>query len=74
MITALNNSMMGMQQASLTVAKSAQNIADPNSQTDVTQDLITMKAAEQNFKANATALSITKDLQEDLYRAVDLEV
>ena len=74
MIEALTYSLSGMQSASLNVAKAADNIANPSSGSELVEDVVTLIAGEQNFKANATALGITKDMQEDLYRAVDIKV
>tara|TARA_B100001750_G_C15453763_1_gene570395 strand:- start:868 stop:1092 length:225 start_codon:yes stop_codon:yes gene_type:complete len=74
MIDALNNSVSGLQSASRTVAQSAANIANPNSKTELVEDIVDMKRGEQNFKANAAVLNITKDLQDELYRSVDITV
>ena len=74
MIDALNNSVSGLQSASRPVAQSAANIANPNSKTELVEDIVDMKRGEQNFKANAAVLNITKDLQDELYRSVDITV
>ena len=74
MIEALNNSVAGLQKSSLNVAKAADNIANPQRNTEVVEDIVDVKEGEQNFKANAQVLQTVKELQEDLYRSVDIEV
>lgn len=74
MIEALNNSVAGMQNASRTVAKAADNISNPNSKTELTEDIVDVQRGAQDFKANATVLGMTKDMQEELYRAIDITV
>lgn len=74
MVEALSNSVAGLQNASLKAAKAADNIANPNSKSEPVEDIVAMKEAEQSFKANATVLGVSKDMQEDLYRSVDIEV
>jgi flagellar basal body rod protein FlgC len=74
MVEALNNSLAGLQKSSLNVAKAADNIVNPQRNTEITKDIVDVKQGEQNFKANATVLAATKEMQEDLYRAVDIKV
>lgn len=74
MIETVSNSIAGLQNASVKVAKAADNISNPNNQSEPVEDIIAMKEGEQAFKANATVLSVAKEMQEDLYRAVDIEV
>ena len=74
MIEALNNSISGLQKSSLAIAKSADNIANPQRKTEIVEDIVDVKSNQQSFKANAQVLETVKELQEDLYRSVDIEV
>lgn len=47
-------------------------VASPNVNLD--EELITLKAAEMAYKANAQVLRVTSDLQEELTRALDKKV
>ena len=69
-----NNAVQGLQKSSLNIAKAADNIANPQRGTEVTEDIIDIKVNENNFKANALVLETAKELQETLFRAVDIEV
>lgn len=74
-IESINFAVQGLQKSSLGVAKAADNIANQQKpETDLTEDIVDLKINEQNFKANATVLATTKDLQEELYQAIDIEV
>lgn len=69
-----NNAVSGLQKSSLEVAKSSDNIANTQKNTEITEDIINIKINENNFKANALVLGTAKELQETLFRAVDIEV
>lgn len=72
--TALQSAVQGLQKSSANVAKAADNIANPQRGGEVIKDIIDIKINENNFKANALVVETTKDLQEALFRAVDIEV
>lgn len=74
MIKALNTSLTGMQKASSNVAKAADNIVDPQKNTEITEDILDIKINENNFKANALVAKTAKDLQEELYESLDIKV
>jgi flagellar basal body rod protein FlgC len=74
MIESLSNALSGLQSSSAQVAKAADNIANPQRNTEIIEDIVDLKSGEQNFKANAQVLATVKEMQEDLYRAVDIEV
>lgn len=69
-----NSAVAGLQKSSLNVAKAADNIANPQRGTEVTKDIVDIKINENNFKANALVLSTAKEMQETLFRAVDIQV
>jgi flagellar basal body rod protein FlgC len=69
-----NNAVSGLQTSSLKVAKAADNIANPQKGTEVTEDIIDVKQGQNNFEANALVLQTAKEMQETLFRAVDIEV
>lgn len=71
---ALQSAVQGLQKSSANVAKAADNIANPQRGTEVTEDIIDIKINENNFKANALVVQTTKEMQETLFRAVDIEV
>lgn len=74
MVSSINTSIAGLQKASLNVAKAADNIANPQRGTEVTEDIIDIKVNANNFKANALVLETTKDLHETLLKALDIKV
>lgn len=74
MVEALNNAVSGLQKSSLNIAKSADNIVNPQRQTDLVEDIIDIEVNAQNFKSNALVIETVKDLQETLFNAVDIEV
>lgn len=71
---ALQSAVQGLQKSSTNVAKAADNIANPQRGTEVLEDIVDIKVNANNFKANALVVETTKDLQEALFRAVDIEV
>jgi len=73
MIRSIQNSIAGLQQSSLNVAKAADNIANPQRGTEVTKDIIDIKVNANNFKANALVLETTKELTEVLFDSIDIE-
>lgn len=74
MVSSINTSIAGLQKSSLNVAKAADNIANPQRGTEVTEDIIDIKVNANNFKANALVLETTKDLHETLLKALDIKV
>jgi|GEM_PF-1484527 len=74
MINAVNNSIQGLQKASLNVAKAADNIANPQKGSEVTQDIIDMKVNENHFKANALAIETAQEMHDTLLNSLDIEV
>ena len=74
MVEALNNAISGLQKSSLNIAKSADNIANPQRGTDLVEDIIDIEVNAQNFKANALVVDTVQELQETLFNAVDIEV
>ena len=71
---ALQGAVQGLQKSSSNVAKAASNIVDPNRTSEITDDIVDIKINSNNFKANALVVETTKDLQETLFRALDIEV
>lgn len=74
MVGSIQNSVIGLQTASANIAKSANNIANPKADSVAIDDLVDIKVNANNFKANALVLGVQKDLQEDLFRALDIKV
>jgi hypothetical protein len=74
MIESLGFALQGLQKTSLNVAKAADNIANPQRGTEIVEDIIDIKINANNFKANALVVEVTKDLQDDLYKAFDKNV
>lgn len=74
MISALNSSILGLQKSSLEVAKSADNIANPQKGTEPVEDIINIKISEQNYNANALVLKTTSEMQKELLHALDIHV
>lgn len=74
MIEALDNAIRGLQKTSANVAKAADNIANPQRGTEVVEDIIDIKVNANNYKANALVVATTKELEEALYQAIDIEV
>lgn len=70
----LQNAVQGLQKSSSNISKSADNIANPQRGTDITEDIIDIKINSNNFKANALVVATEKELQEALYKAVDIKV
>ena len=70
----IQNAVQGLQKSSANIAKAADNIANPQRGTEVTEDIIDIKVNANNFKANALVIATEKELQEALYKAVDIEV
>jgi len=71
---ALQSAAQGLQKSSSNVAKAADNIVNPQRGTEVTEDILDIKINANNFKANALVVETTKELQETLFRAIDIEV
>jgi len=71
---ALQSAVQGLQKSSSNVAKAADNIVNPQRGTEVTEDILDIKINANNFKANALVVETTKELQETLFRAIDIEV
>jgi len=71
---ALQSAVQGLQKSSANVAKAADNIANPQRGTEIVKDIVDIKINENNFKANALVIQTTQDLQEALFRAVDIKV
>ena len=74
MIEALGNAVLGLQKTSANVAKSADNIADPKKNDSIVEDIIDIKINANNFEANALVVATAKELEEALYRPLDIEV
>ncbi len=74
MIEALGNAIQGLQKSSLNVAKAADNIANPQRGSEVLEDIVDIKINENNYTANALVVKTTSEMQEALFRAVDIEV
>jgi hypothetical protein len=77
MINPLSNSVSGLMAASRKLEDSAARIAtSPATPTPVSLDeeLVTIKVAEQTYKANAQVLRASRDMQDELLRAFDQTV
>lgn len=74
MVSSIHTSIAGLQKSSLNVAKAADNIANPQRDTEPTKDIIDVKVNANNFKANALVLETSKELHETLLNAIDIEV
>jgi hypothetical protein len=74
MVGSIQNSVIGMQTASANIAKSANTIANPKTENPPINDLVDIKINANNFKSNALVLGVQKDLQEELFRALDIKV
>ncbi len=70
----LNTALGGLQKSSQNIAKSADNIANPKRQTELVTDLIDIRINANYFKTNALVIEKSKEMQEALFRAVDIEV
>lgn len=74
MIDPMNIALGGIQKASNSVAKAAENIADPAKQDSMVEDIVDIKVAENAFKANVAVLKTTDEMQDELLRLFDEEV
>lgn len=74
MIEILGNAVQGLQKTSLNVAKAADNIANPQRKTEIVEDIVDIKINANNYKANALVVETANELQEALFRAIDIEV
>lgn len=73
MTDAISFAVSGVQTATAKINKAAQNIVSPNNPGGFGQieDIIDIKVAEQNFKANLVTLETAKDLSEELLNVLD---
>ena len=77
MINPLSNSVSGLLAASRKLGESAARIAAspaPTASVNLDEELVTIKAVEQTYKANAQALRASRDMQNELLRAFDQKV
>jgi flagellar hook-associated protein FlgK len=77
MINPLSNSVSGLLAASRKLGESAARIAAspaPASTVNLDEELVTIKIAEQSYKANAQVLRTSRDMQDELLKAFDLTV
>ena len=74
MVDAINTALSGMQKASRTVERAAINIATPEKQDTMVEDIVDIKIAENAYKANAAVIRVADDMQDALLSTFDKEV
>ena len=75
MIGAISNAVSGILGATQKVDAAAKNVAQgPSENNDFIEDIIDIKIAETQFKANIETLKVVDELTEDLFRIVDEDV
>jgi flagellar basal body rod protein FlgC len=76
MVDAISTALSALQTASQKVDKAAKNIADPEKfqETGGVQDIIDIKVATIEYKANLAMIETVEDLKEDLLRIFDEEI
>lgn len=74
MISSIDTALSGMQTASRTVAKAANNIATPEKQDTMVEDIVDIKSAEISYKANAAVIKTVSEMEDTLLKTFDEEV
>jgi flagellar hook-associated protein FlgK len=71
MISAINNALLGLQNASKQVEQGAANIASDSNPDNLIQDIVDIKVAETSYKANLKVLQVADDLTKELLNTFD---
>lgn len=74
MIDPISTAISGMNNATKTVSKAADNIADPAKQDRTVEDIVDIKTAEVTFKANAAVIRTASDMSDTLLESFDKDV
>lgn len=76
MVDAISTSLSGIQNAGQKIDKAAKNIADPEKfqENGGIEDIIDIKVAEIEYKANLEVLETTGELQDELLKVFDEKV
>lgn len=70
----LSTALNGMTNAISRVDRAAQNIANaPATQDSMIEDIVDIKSAQHQFKANLAVLRVQNDMQDELLKSLDIK-
>lgn len=71
MISAINNALQGLQNATKQVEQGAARIAQQPSSDQLIEDVVDIKIAQTSYEANLKTIQIADDLTKELLRTFD---
>lgn len=74
MISAINNALQGLQNATKQVGQGAARIAQKPSSDQLIEDIVDIKIAQTSYEANLKTIQIADDLTKELLRTFDKTV
>jgi len=74
MLNAIGSALSGLISSSKKIEGAAENIANPQNQDRLIEDIVDIKIAETSYRANLKVLQVTQDLSEELINSFDKKV
>lgn len=74
MMNAIGTALQGLGFATRQVEQSAAKIADPQQGADMAEEIVNMKIAEANYKANLATLKTAEEMSDELLHIFDERV